>query len=335
MKVLQCFFGFSCFRAAQSWAVDRCNMGLNSLLVMPTGAGKSICYQIPAIIQDGLTIVVSPLIALMQDQIKKLPLTLPGACLSGDLTTQEVARISSLVIDGMIKVLFVSPERLCTPSFRFLMKNLQTRHATMGNTTHAVSLLCVDEAHCLSSWSYNFRPAFLRITRELPFINPGAILALTATAPPYIQTDIMSHLKIPSEGVNAAPYRRDNVRLHAFIAMNEEHRRSIVMALLDSSKRVDKRDSSGIKVPSTIIYVWRRADAENMSEFLKSSGINAIAYHAGMDSDARKRAQQMFDRGSANVIAVYHNHILFFLDDKRDLMVVCVFIRQQHPSAWV
>ena len=179
-------FGFSAYRPGQRWAVDRCLRSQSSLLVMPTGAGKSLCYMLPAMLLPGVTVVVSPLIALMQDQMQKLPVHLPGAVMGGKMSTYEMTRVSADVLDGVIKVLFVSPERLCSQPFRSLVAAL---HASRGPA--AVSLLCVDEAHCLSQWSYNFRPAFLRIRRELQLIQPACVLALTATAPPKIQREIM------------------------------------------------------------------------------------------------------------------------------------------------
>lgn len=170
--------------------------------------------MLPALALPGLTLVVSPLVALMQDQQRKLPFGLPGACLSGSLTAQQImevsvctvcwifivliicmiyvctVQISEAVLKGHIRVLYVSPERLCTPAFRRLISLLkQQQHYSSPHTQHAavVSLMCVDEAHCLSQWSYNFRPAFLRIRREIQFIQPASVLALTATATPRIQ----------------------------------------------------------------------------------------------------------------------------------------------------
>ena len=295
LTLLKCCFGFERFRDAQKWAVDRSISGLSSLLVMPTGSGKSLCYQLPAMALNGLTIVISPLIALMQDQMKKLPACLPGACLSGPLTTLEMASITSDVFNGYIKVLFVSPERVCTNAFRHFMQRINACVQGTGNDdkTHAVSLLCVDEAHCMSSWSYNFRPAFLRIRNEIAYIKPRAILALTATAPPYVQEDIMMHLSLPKDGINVALYNRSNLTLRAHTVDSDEARRALVLELLKSELPT---------MSSTIVYVWRRYDAESYSDSFKSAGIKSAPYHAGMDSDSRKKTQQLFDRGTVDVI---------------------------------
>ncbi len=170
--------------------------------MMPTGAGKSICYLLPSLMLPGLTVVVSPLLSLMRDQMQKLPVELPGACFSGGMTAFEASLLVDSIIKGHVKILFVSPERLCTSSFRRLLSTVQSvvnnraamqQHSaaddpynaytvveettagaasrrtmsTDSRVRSAVSLLCVDEAHCISQWSYNFRPSFMRIRREL------------------------------------------------------------------------------------------------------------------------------------------------------------------------
>ena len=303
-KILREYFGHRQFRAGQEWAIDRTISGKNSLLVMPTGAGKSLCYMMPAASLPGLTIVVSPLIALMHDQLRKLPVQLPGACLSGDVSTHKVSKITMDVLNGLIKVLYVSPERLSSPSFR---KLIQTLNSSNQKCTKAVSLICIDEAHCLSQWSHNFRPSFLRIHREIKFIDPHATLALTATAPPGMQRDIMRYLDIQEEGLKSMPPRRDNLTFFANIVNNDEDRMQVLLKILQSScDNVERKKSSSTSlkssIPLTIVYVGRRDEAESISEYLKASDISAVAYHAGMDADQRAKSQSMFDRGLAKVI---------------------------------
>lgn len=175
----------------------------------------------------------------------------------------------------------------------------------------AISLLCIDEAHCLSQWSYNFRPAFLRIRREVEFLKPNSILALTATATPHIQTDIMNHLSIPIDAdcVLSLPVRRDNLQISVHMIQGEEHRRKMILSLIkkprifysnnnETSLKVNKNDDT-----LSIIYVGRRYEADVLSEFLKSCGVpGVVVYHAGLDASQRERTQRMFDRGSAKCV---------------------------------
>lgn len=351
-SILQTTFGYAEYRPGQRWAIERCLQGQRSLLVMPTGAGKSLCYMIPALRMHGifnlnyfkqsmldckkiysvvgLTIVVSPLISLMRDQLKKLPVELPGVCFSGKQTAYETAATAKAVLQGHAKVVFVSPERLCAPSFRSLISILQqTANKTSYDHSPAVGLVCIDEAHCLSQWSYNFRPSFLRIKREIDFIRPGAVLALTATANSFIQKDIMHHLGIGdtttlSDCVMSLPNRRINLKLVARLFDDNDDRFEAVLKLvksaLDSSdclELVESADSNSRGkrkrmtidrssrrsiLPLSIVYVWRRDQVDSMCEYLKSHGIAAVAYHAGMDSEHRERSQRMFDNGTARCV---------------------------------
>ena len=212
------------------WAIDRTLRSERSLLILPTGAGKSLCFFLPALIlgggaqamrtaSPGLTIVVSPLISLMEDQMSKLPVFLPGACFSSGISAVEVSKLTKSILDGFVRILFVSPERLCTPSFRFLIskiKNTRRQIASSSPQLSPVACLCVDEAHCLSQWSFNFRPSFLRIRREIRHIEPRAVIALTATATPEVEREIVEHLSIPTAvGVHRSPGRRYNLILGA------------------------------------------------------------------------------------------------------------------------
>lgn len=197
--------------------------------MIPTGSGKSLSFFLPALIlgggaraalpggDPGLTIVVSPLISIMNDQLMRLPVHLPGAIFSSGMTAVESANLTFAILSGMLRILFVSPERLCTASFRNLMRLLKRKRRELGspNADRPVALFCVDEAHCLSQWSFNFRPSFLRIKREISYINPRAVLALTATASATVQKDIMSHLGIVDDGVYALPPARYNLSLAA------------------------------------------------------------------------------------------------------------------------
>ena len=190
-------FGYRHIKEGQEWAINRCLQKKKSLLVAPTGFGKSMCYVLPAHLMDGICIVVSPLISLIQDQLRELPPRVPAATLSGSLTTAATAAIVDDIIRKRIKVLFVSPERMASASFQRLFQpkwNPDTK--TRERPFPTVSLLCVDEAHCLSQWGHNFRPSYLRLRSLMHKIAPQSVLAITATAGHQVIEDICRTLGI-------------------------------------------------------------------------------------------------------------------------------------------
>ena len=255
----------------------------------------------------------------------------------------------SSVLKGHLKVLFVSPERLCSNAFRNLMRKLRQQSLESSGSGSGggsdtplspVALLCVDEAHCLSQWSYNFRPAFLRMRREITLLRPTAVLALTATAPPHVQRDVMMHLGIESEGLLSLPPKRPNLSYRATLVHSQQQRREALVKLLcgegagvgGASARRSRPDGGGrgrggrgaggrgpgsgagsqswrrgkgfedsthsastgnkidkALVDPTIVYVFRRDEAESLAEFLEAAGLPAVPYHAGMDADARAK----------------------------------------------
>ena len=236
-------FGHEDFRKGQEWAIRRCLEHKNSLLVAPTGFGKSLCYALPAALMSGVCIVVSPLLSLIQDQIRILPPRLPAATLSGQMTTASMAATVDDIIRGRIKILFVSPERLTSCSFRrmFRMKwNQETNQYERQFPT--VSLLCVDEAHCLSQWGHNFRPSYLRISSMTQMIQPQSVLAITATAGPRVVSDICQALVIQRNdnlessecGVRIMSTDRDNIDVKSFVLANQEKRLNKVSHVLSS-----------------------------------------------------------------------------------------------------
>jgi hypothetical protein len=246
-SMLFSLFGYSELRDGQEWAIKRCLDKQRTLLVAPTGFGKSMCYVIPAAMMDGVTIVVSPLISLIQDQLRELPPRVPAATLSGSLTTAATAAIVDDVIRKRIKVLFVSPERLASASFLRLFQpkwNADTK--TYQRPFPPVSLLAVDEAHCLSQWAHNFRPSYLRLRSLLGKIEPQSVLAITATAGRQVVEDICRTLKIErcdtammsveqsckatdcSCGVWKMKSDRENINVESFIVRTQERRLSMV-----------------------------------------------------------------------------------------------------------
>lgn len=196
-STLRQLFGYSKFRDGQEWAISRCLNKQRSLLVAPTGFGKSLCFTLPAALMKGVCIVVSPLLSLIQDQIRLLPARLPAVTLSGPMSTASMAATLDDIIRGRIKLLFVSPERLTSASFRRLFRPRWNQDTNMYERYFPeVSLFCVDEAHCLSQWAHNFRPSYLRLRSIIDLIEPQSILAITATAGPRVVDDICRTLKI-------------------------------------------------------------------------------------------------------------------------------------------
>jgi len=288
-ETLQGIFGYEDFRPGQFWAIQRALAGERSLLMLPTGAGKSLCYQMAAAFAPvgSLVVVVSPLISLMVDQLARLPPQVPGACLAGNLSMRELARIIRDLRSGRMRVLFVSPEKLCSPSFRRLVGE---DGGTGGAAFPPVSLVCIDEAHCISQWSHNFRPAFLRLGRNIEnLLKPRALLAMTATADPDVMSDICARLRIPpTEGVLLQPWRRHNLRLRVELLDGD--------AQLKRQRILDLLSSPPYDRGSVIVYVRQQRDAEVLKDFLASQGQPAVAYHAGMDLKHRASAQSAWMR---------------------------------------
>jgi ATP-dependent DNA helicase Q4 len=307
LAVLRETFGYRDFRPGQEWAIRRALDGQSSLLVLPTGSGKTLTFLLPSVLaaqNHGITIVVSPLIALMKDQMRKLPAQLPAACMSGSASSAEVAEVTNACLKGFIRLLFVSPERLCTAAFHRFVQAIQQSQRPPGGglTAPGVGLLCFDEAHCLSQWSFNFRPSYLRMRSEIHRIRPRAVLALTATAPLNVRRDILLHLDIPAQGVKVLPPHRPNLHLCRYKARDSLEKRNLVL------ERLVGKDSSELKkkrVGPAIVYVGRRDEAESLSDFLAGNGVASRPYHAGMSADQRDKVQLQFSKGTTQVIGEF------------------------------
>ena len=244
-STLRKVFGHNDFREGQEWAIKRCLEHKKTLLVAPTGFGKSLCYALPATLMEGVCVVVSPLISLIQDQLRSLPPRVPAATLSGSPSAAQTAAIIDDIEQGRIKILFVSPERLVSPSFRRLFnmrwipeKKIKERRFPV------ISLLCIDEAHCASHWAHNFRPCFLRFKSLLHLMQPRSVLAITATAGPRVIADINNTLGIQDcseistssdsltpaqkDGILVMKSDRDNIDVSTMMLANHEERLSMV-----------------------------------------------------------------------------------------------------------
>lgn len=276
---LRRFFGHDTFRPRQEAVISRLLPGRSVLALFPTGAGKSLCYQLPALLLDGLTLVVSPLIALMKDQVGALQARgLAAERLDSTLSTEEVNRVYSSMEDGSLKLLYVSPERLANAGF---LKRLQRCD---------ISLFAVDEAHCLSEWGHNFRPDYLRLPEVARSLGAGRVLALTATATPAVAAQIRERFGIAEEDHVQTGFARANLRFRVHPCSARERDRRLVDLLGET------------EASPAIVYVTLQETSERVAGLLKRAGIAARAYHAGMRDEDRAEVQDGFMDGLIPVV---------------------------------
>jgi ATP-dependent DNA helicase RecQ len=268
---LQQHFGFDTFRDGQEAAISRLLDGKSVLAIFPTGGGKSMCYQLPALLLDGLTVVISPLIALMKDQLDFLIRHgAPAARLDSTLTREENLKLFDDLNAGTLKLLYISPERLGNE--RFLRSIARQR----------ISLLAIDEAHCISEWGHNFRPDYLKIARLARELNVERVLALTATATPAVARDVRAAFDIVEEDEVHTGFYRPNLRL-SVVPSAPSTRNEELLA------RIRKRPAG-----PAIVYVTLQRTAEEVAGFLSRNGLNARAYHAGLETEDRTAIQDAF-----------------------------------------
>jgi ATP-dependent DNA helicase RecQ len=277
--VLKETFGLSRLRPGQSSVIERVLAGESTLAVMPTGAGKSLCYQLPALLLDGRTVVISPLIALMKDQCEALrALGIAAVQVNSATDSEESSAAEQAVADGSAKIVMTTPERLAEPAFLEML------------LAHPISLLAIDEAHCISQWGHDFRPAFLEIAHALPRLGQPVVLALTATATEQIAQDICKQLGIPADGVvNTSAYRA-NLDLRVVTVAAEADK------LAHTLKLVRATEGSGIVYAATV------KAAQAVHEALQAAGENAGLYHGKLGSAERARVQDAFMDGSCRVM---------------------------------
>jgi ATP-dependent DNA helicase RecQ len=271
-------FGFAVFRPAQQQVIDRVMAGADVLAVMPTGSGKSLCYQLPALALPGLTLVVSPLIALMKDQVDQLNhLGLPATLINSTISREQQRSRLEQAIAGKIKLLYIAPERFQNDQFR------------NGLDRAKVSLFAVDEAHCISLWGHDFRPDYLRMRRVVSDLKSPPILALTATATPAVRRDILTQLGIEGATQVVSGFDRPNLYLEVReVATTAEKIRSII--------------ELARWAPLGIVYAGTRKNVEEIHGSLRRAGIETAAYHAGLSLPERKAVQERFMNNSECVI---------------------------------
>ena len=276
-ELLRRYWGHECLRPAQRKAIEAVLAARDTLAILPTGGGKSVCYQIPALLLDGVTLVVSPLIALMEDQVKALSRKgIPAACINSSLPASEIALRLDQAANGALKLLYLTPERIATESFARMARYLP------------VSLLAVDEAHCISQWGHDFRPTYREIVRARDFF-PAPTIALTATATRQTAADICRSLRFSEDfQVVRESFRRENISYQ--VVENE----SVATELLE----LLREDPQGC----AIVYCGTRAEVLATARMLEENGISAGEYHAGLSAAIRSRALRKWIEGEKRIM---------------------------------
>lgn len=275
--ILKQYWGYPSFRPMQEDIVDSVVEGKDTLALLPTGGGKSICFQVPAMTMEGICIVITPLISLMKDQVMHLKnIGIPAAAIFTGMHHNQVEIVYNQAVFGMLKFLYVSPERLMTDMFIEALKKMK------------VNLLAVDESHCISQWGYDFRPPYLKIAEIREYIPNTPVMALTATATPAVVEDIQYRLNFKERNVFQTSYERKNV---TYNVIHDADKFGVMYRLF---KRMDKG--------SGIVYVRSRKRTKIIADWLQSAGISASFYHAGLDAKTRDYRQQLWMNGTIKVI---------------------------------
>ncbi|HEV2056011.1 MAG TPA: ATP-dependent DNA helicase RecQ [Methylomirabilota bacterium] len=279
--------GYAAFRVGQREAIETLLASGRLLLVAPTGGGKSLIYQLPAVLLDGTTLVISPLISLMQDQVEALDARgVPATYLASTVDVGEMRRRMGMIARGACRLVYVAPERLTFPGFRALVKDLRC------------PLVAVDEAHCISEWGHDFRPEYLEIGGLLSELSSARVLACTATATPVVRDEILARLGLPADTPQVVQgFARPNLSLRAVEVEDKRERTRRVDAAL-----AEALGSPGQGRGAAIVYAPTRRAAEEEGARLTSAGWRARVYHAGMSPTAREDAQRAFADGRAEVV---------------------------------
>ena len=276
LEVLQRYWGYDSFRPVQEEIIRSVCQGRDTLALMPTGGGKSLTYQVPTMLREGLCIVVTPLIALMKDQVDRLRrLGINAAAIHSGLSMRQIDIVLDNCVYGDVKFLYVAPERLVTEAFRLRVERMR------------VSLLAVDEAHCISQWGYDFRPSYLRIAELRERLPEVPVLALTASATPAVARDIMRQLRFAEPHVLRSSFARPNL---SYAVRHDEDKNEQLLRVV--------RNVAG----SGIVYVRTRDGCEQLTEFLRDAGVAATCYHGGLANAERSIRQEEWLAGRTRIM---------------------------------
>lgn len=275
--LLKQYFGYDKFRPMQLDIIKNTLEKKDSLVIMPTGGGKSICYQLPTLKFEGLTLVISPLISLMKDQVDGLKINgINAEYINSSISQADIIDIQKRIQKKEVKLLYIAPERLALEDFRIFLSGLN------------VSLIAIDEAHCISEWGHDFRPDYRNLKTLRTLFSESPIIALTATATEKVRIDILKQLSLRDPKIFIASFDRENLNL--MVVEKNKSMEKIIKMLED------------YKEESIIIYCFSRKDSENIAETLRYNGFNALPYHAGLDPEIRKHNQELFIKDKVDII---------------------------------
>jgi ATP-dependent DNA helicase RecQ len=305
-EILKQYWGYDSFRDLQEDIITSIGNGKDTLGLMPTGGGKSITFQVPALAKEGLCIVITPLIALMKDQVQNLKKRgIKAIAIYSGMTRQEIVVALENCIFGDYKFLYISPERLDTEIFRAKLRSMK------------ISMITVDESHCISQWGYDFRPAYLKIADIRDLVPDAPVLALTATATPEVVKDIQERLRFREENVFRMSFERKNL---AYIVRPTDNKNGELLHILNRIQG------------SAIVYVRSRRKTKETTELLVNEGITADFYHAGLDNATKDLRQKRWQNGESRVMVATNAFGMGI--DKPDVRIVIHLDLPDSPEAY-